>query len=291
MSVFGTGQRRNQPFDDLVWIGRRNYVRSSLIQRFRSTVNHVNVGGVVQWGWNSQAETGLDTFENTLPDTGQPVSLEVRARVFGDTPDPARPFFFLNAYDPSNPVPPPGIRFKLRVEGLDAPRQIYFLSRRRKRFGAMTDALIHTFHFLDRTAVVDVTFPNGTTLNENEARNRRVFDMGVHDETTTPVVRVTPSFAAGFSIADLTPNTLVQNAPNVGVLKKFQNPHGGLNSAGRAHYNHEGHHLKPPAPHPDGPKSAARKHSFCARMSGVSGPMEKNGQPTRKALALRAWDC
>ena len=79
--------------------------------------------------------------------------------------------------------------------------------------------------------------------------------------------------------------------PPMGVLKKFQNPHGGLNDAGRAHYNHDGAHLKRPEPHPTGPKGEARKHSFCARMSGVQGPMEKDGKPTRKALALRAWNC
>ena len=32
--------------------------------------------------------------------------------------------------------------------------------------------------------------------------------------------------------------------------------------------------------------------SFCARMGGVDGPMRKsNGEPTRKALALRKWNC
>jgi hypothetical protein len=39
-------------------------------------------------------------------------------------------------------------------------------------------------------------------------------------------------------------------------------------------------------------KRAARKKSFCARMSGVKGPMkDENGKPTRKALALRKWNC
>ncbi len=40
------------------------------------------------------------------------------------------------------------------------------------------------------------------------------------------------------------------------------------------------------------PKKAARRKSFCARMSGVPGPMkDEKGRPTRKALALRKWDC
>ena len=63
---------------------------------------------------------------------------------------------------------------------------------------------------------------------------------------------------------------------------------GGLNAKGRASYNREtGGNLK--APQPQGGK---RKDSFCARMSGVPGPMkDKNGKPTRKALALRRWKC
>lgn len=41
-----------------------------------------------------------------------------------------------------------------------------------------------------------------------------------------------------------------------------------------------------------GSKAANRRKSFCARMSGVSGPMkDEKGRPTRKALALRKWNC
>ena len=40
-----------------------------------------------------------------------------------------------------------------------------------------------------------------------------------------------------------------------------------------------------------GSKAAKRRASFCARMSGMPGPMEKNGKPTRKALALKRWRC
>lgn len=71
--------------------------------------------------------------------------------------------------------------------------------------------------------------------------------------------------------------------------KEGKNPTGGLNAKGRASYNssHPGSHLK--APQPGG---GPRKRSFCARMSGVKGPMKKpNGEPTRKALALRKWKC
>ncbi len=62
---------------------------------------------------------------------------------------------------------------------------------------------------------------------------------------------------------------------------------GGLTKKGRDKYNRAtGSDLK--APQPEG---GPRKKSFCARMSGVKGPMKKNGKPTRKALALRKWKC
>jgi len=48
----------------------------------------------------------------------------------------------------------------------------------------------------------------------------------------------------------------------------------------------------PPSKLKPGSKAANRRKSFCARMSGVDGPMKKpNGEPTRKALALRKWNC
>jgi hypothetical protein len=41
-----------------------------------------------------------------------------------------------------------------------------------------------------------------------------------------------------------------------------------------------------------GGKRAARRRSFCARMSGVKGPMkDEKGRPTRKAMSLRRWRC
>jgi hypothetical protein len=72
-----------------------------------------------------------------------------------------------------------------------------------------------------------------------------------------------------------------------------KNPKGGLNAKGRASYNREtGGNLKPPAPNPKTKKDAARRKSFCARMSGMPGPMkDEKGRPTRKALSLKAWAC
>jgi hypothetical protein len=62
----------------------------------------------------------------------------------------------------------------------------------------------------------------------------------------------------------------------------------GLTEKGRAKYNREtGSNLK--APQPEG---GPRKKSFCARMSGMPGPMkDENGKPTRKAASLKRWKC
>jgi len=39
-------------------------------------------------------------------------------------------------------------------------------------------------------------------------------------------------------------------------------------------------------------RRAARRRSFCARMSGMKGPMkDEKGRPTRKAMSLRRWRC
>jgi len=78
--------------------------------------------------------------------------------------------------------------------------------------------------------------------------------------------------------------------------KEGKNAKGGLNEKGRKSYEREnpGSDLKPPVSAKQAKKSkksAARRKSFCARMGGMPGPMEKNGKPTRKALALRKWDC
>jgi hypothetical protein len=73
---------------------------------------------------------------------------------------------------------------------------------------------------------------------------------------------------------------------------------GGLTQKGRDYYNNKyGSHLKAPVTKKPselkkGSKAYNRRKSFCARMSGVEGPMTKpNGEPSRKALALRKWNC
>jgi len=69
--------------------------------------------------------------------------------------------------------------------------------------------------------------------------------------------------------------------------KEGKNKAGGLNAKGRASYNREtGGNLKAPVKGGTNP----RRVSFAARFAGMKGAMKKpNGEPTRKALALKAW--
>jgi hypothetical protein len=81
--------------------------------------------------------------------------------------------------------------------------------------------------------------------------------------------------------------------------KEGKNPAGGLNAKGVASYRkaNPGSKLKmavttPPSKLKAGSKDANRRKSFCARMSGMPGPMkDEKGRPTRKALSLRKWNC
>jgi hypothetical protein len=81
--------------------------------------------------------------------------------------------------------------------------------------------------------------------------------------------------------------------------KEGKSARGGLNAKGVASYRRENPGSKlqtavttKPSKLKPGSKAAKRRKSFCARMGGVKGPMKKpNGKPTRKALALRKWNC
>ena len=80
--------------------------------------------------------------------------------------------------------------------------------------------------------------------------------------------------------------------------KEGKNPKGGLNAKGVASYRAQnpGSKLKmavttKPSKITPGSTAAKRRKSFCARMSGMPGPLEARGKPTRKALALKKWNC
>jgi hypothetical protein len=78
--------------------------------------------------------------------------------------------------------------------------------------------------------------------------------------------------------------------------KEGQNPEGGLNAKGRASYKKGT--LKPPVSAKQAkrsPKAAARRKSFCARMSGMKKRLTSaktaNDPNSRINKALRKWDC
>jgi len=77
--------------------------------------------------------------------------------------------------------------------------------------------------------------------------------------------------------------------------REGKNRAGGLNAKGRASAKREGMNLKPPAPNPKTKKDAARRESFCARMSGMkaklTGEKAKKDPDSRINKSLRAWNC
>jgi hypothetical protein len=77
--------------------------------------------------------------------------------------------------------------------------------------------------------------------------------------------------------------------------KEGKDPKGGLNAKGRASAAREGMNLKPPAPNPKTEADAARRKSFCARMSGMKAKLtsEKTARDpdSRINKSLRAWNC
>lgn len=82
--------------------------------------------------------------------------------------------------------------------------------------------------------------------------------------------------------------------PFIGYNPKKHSATGGLNDAYREKYNREtGSKLQRPVTGKVKPGSdaAKRRKSFCARMSGVSGPTSKDGKLTPKGAALKRWRC
>jgi hypothetical protein len=77
-----------------------------------------------------------------------------------------------------------------------------------------------------------------------------------------------------------------------------KSPAGGLNAKGRASYNRANPGkpgLKPPAPKPKTERDAARRKSFCARMTGMKKKLTSaktaNDPNSRINKSLRAWNC
>jgi hypothetical protein len=77
--------------------------------------------------------------------------------------------------------------------------------------------------------------------------------------------------------------------------KEGKDPKGSLNAKGRASAKAQGMNLKPPAPNPKTEKDAARRKSFCSRMSGMKKKLTsektRNDPNSRINKSLRAWNC
>lgn len=77
-----------------------------------------------------------------------------------------------------------------------------------------------------------------------------------------------------------------------------KDPDGGLNAKGRAAYNKANPDkpgLRAPAPNPKSDADAARRKSFCARMSGMKKKLTSSKTASdpnsRINKSLRAWNC
>lgn len=83
--------------------------------------------------------------------------------------------------------------------------------------------------------------------------------------------------------------------PFLGYNKEKHSKEGGLSAKAREKYNREhGSNLQAPVSSKEAkksPKKAARRKSFCARMSGAKGATSKDGKLTPKGAALKRWDC
>lgn len=77
--------------------------------------------------------------------------------------------------------------------------------------------------------------------------------------------------------------------------KEGKNKNGGLNAKGRASAKKQGMNLKPPAPNPKTDKDAARRKSFCKRMTGMKKKLTSaktaSDPNSRINKSLRAWNC
>ena len=111
-----------------------------------------------------------------------------------------------------------------------------------------------------------------------------------HSPKFAKKVGVKQSVGKEFAAADKG-KTFKKGGPSLAVGRGEKLPvsqGAGLTEKGRQKYNAAtGSNLK--APQPEG---GPRKKSFCARMSGMPGPMkDENGKPTRKAASLKRWKC
>ena len=118
----------------------------------------------------------------------------------------------------------------------------------------------------------------------------KLMAAAAHNPAFAKKVGISTKVAKEFNVADKG-KKFKEGGPSLAVGRGEKLPvskGAGLTAKGRAKYNAAtGANLK--APQPEG---GPRKKSFCARMSGMPGPMkDENGKPTRKAASLKRWKC
>jgi hypothetical protein len=121
-------------------------------------------------------------------------------------------------------------------------------------------------------------------------KQHKFMEAIAHSPKFAKKVGVKQSVGKEFAAADKG-KTFKKGGPSLAVGRGEKLPvsqGAGLTEKGRQKYNAAtGSNLK--APQPEG---GPRKKSFCARMSGMPGPMkDENGKPTRKAASLKRWKC
>jgi hypothetical protein len=127
-------------------------------------------------------------------------------------------------------------------------------------------------------------------MPSKSSSQHKLMEAVAHNPSFAKKVGIPQKVGREFSKAD-EGKKFKEGGPNLSVSRgeKLPTKQGaGLTQKGREKYNREtGSNLKAPQP-----QGGARKDSFCARMSGMAGPMkDEKGQPTRKAAALARWKC
>jgi hypothetical protein len=181
-----------------------------------------------------------------------------------------------------------------------------------------------TEHVTKKDGCYCVVNVNGKTVKKfDNKKDADAYAIKFHDKLMKKIEEVAVAALAGRAALGVAKHVIKKKAANAAVKamkkrkqqdedveqveeksaawkrKEGKNKEGGLNAKGRASYEREnpGSDLKAPvsaaqAKKSKGGKAAKRRKSFCARMGGMPGPMkDSKGRPTRKALALRKWDC
>ena len=131
-------------------------------------------------------------------------------------------------------------------------------------------------------------FSKGGLYDNIHAKQERIAH-GSKERMRKPNSKGAPT-SADFKAAAKTAKMSKGGGPRLSVSRgeKLPTSRGaGLTQKGRDKFNRAtGSHLQAPQAH------GSRHDSFCARMSGMAGPMkDEKGRPTRKAASLRRWHC